>query len=211
MHSLLEQAFFDFLVNSGFEKSSVIFQPRLAKTSDIQKFIPDFALVDPKTKSPLAVFEVKSRTNGSLEASLKQIREYICSLVDRSVLGYVVLPSESGEGFEFYTENENGIKKVPVEYLRIASLTLDRSVATKGVLMKEKKETTDQFLRLCFFISLITFSIALADFIFSIYEISLLSTERMTLLCASIVLVIIPYVEKFKFLGIEIERAQKES
>ena len=53
-------------------------------------------------------------------------------------------------------------------------------------------------------------SVVIADFVCAQYEIELLTTERMALLGACVALVVIPFAQKFKGLGIEWEKAKRD-
>jgi hypothetical protein len=78
------------------------------------------------------------------------------------------------------------------------------------MLAEEKKETTDQFLVVCFVAAAFAVALAVADFICSRYDIKLLTTERMALVGTAIALVVIPYSQKIKGFGFEFDRAAKQ-
>lgn len=214
MESQIEQQFFHYLSELGFPKSSVIYEPVFQPIGDGRRYRPDFALLDPKTNEPLAIIEIKGCNDpATLSRATQQVRQYIAALRDKAVRGFVVTPAQSGGGFDFYTPGENGEpKQVPSSsFLQFESLSSARIAEKKEMLAEEKKETTDQFLVVCFAAAAFAVSVAAADFVCSCYGITLLTTERMALVGAAIALVVIPYVQKFKGLGIEIDRAAKQA
>lgn len=213
MELQIEQQFFQYLSELGFPKSSVVYEPVFQPIGDGRRYRPDFALLDPKTNEPLAIIEIKGRNDqDTLSRATKQVQQYIAALRDKGVRGFVVTPAQSGGGFDFYTPGEDGKpKQVPSSsFLQFESLSSARIAEKKEMLAEEKKETTDQFLVVCFVAAAFSVAVAVADFVCSRYGITLLTTERMALVGAAIALVVIPYVQKFKGLGIEIDRAAKQ-
>ena len=191
MESQIEQQFFHYLSELGFPKSSVIYEPVFQPIGDGRRYRPDFALLDPKTNEPLAIIEIKGRNDpATLSRATQQVRQYIAALRDKAVRGFVVTPAQSGGGFDFYTPGENGEpKQVPSSsFLQFESLSSARIAEKKEMLAEEKKETTDQFLVVCFAAAAFAVSVAAADFVCSCYGITLLTTERMALVGAAIAL-----------------------
>ncbi len=214
MESEVEKRFFEYLAAIGFPQSSVIYEPTFQPIGEGRRYRPDFALVDPETKEPLAIIEIKGRDDpNTLSRAVEQIRAYLTALRDKAVRGYVVTPAESGDGFNFYTLGADGKpKQVPSSaFLKFESLSTARLAEKKELLAEEKKETTDEFLVVCFCAAAFVVLVAVADFICSRYGITLLTTERMALVGAAIALIVIPYVQKFKGLGIEIDRTTKQA
>jgi hypothetical protein len=214
MESQIEQQFFQYLSELGFPKSSVIYEPVFQSVRDGGRYRPDFALLDPKSNEPLAIIEIKGHSDSAtLSRATQQVQQYIAALRDRAVRGFVVTPAQSGVGFDFYTPDEDGEPKpVPsLSFLQFEALSSARIAEKKEMLAEEKKETTDEFQAVCRFASAFAFAVATADFIFSRNGITLLTTERVALIGAAIALLVIPFVQKFKGLGIEIERASKQT
>ncbi len=213
MDSAIERQFFEYLAGLGFTQASVIYEPSFQPIGDGRKYRPDFALVDPKTKEPIAIIEIKGRDDQeTLTRAVRQVQMYVAALRDKTVRGYVVTP-QSGGGFNFYTPGEDGKPKpVPSStFLQFESLSSARIAEKKEMLAEEKQETTDEFRVVCFCAAGGAMLVAVGDFVCSRYGITLLTTERMALVGAAIVLVVIPYVQKFKGLGIEIDRASKQA
>lgn len=214
MESQIEQQFFNYLSELGFPKSSVVYEPVFLPIGDGRRYRPDFALLDPKTNEPLAIIEIKGRNDQvTLSHATQQVQQYIASLRDKGVRGFVVTPAKSGGGFDFYTPGENGIPKlVPsASLLQFESLSSARIAEKKEMLTEEKREATDQFLIVCFTAAAFAVLVVAADFACSHYGITLLTNERLVLIVAAFILLVIPYVQKFKGLGIEFDRAAKQS
>lgn len=213
MESAVERNFFEYLATMGFPQSSVVYEPTFQPIGEGRRYRPDFALIDPATKEPLAIIEIKGRSDPeTLSRAAQQVRAYLAALRDKAVRGYVVTPTASGSGFDFYTLDDDGKpKQVPPSVLKFESLSTARLAEKKEMLAEEKKETTDQFLLVCFCAAAFAILVAVADFICSRYDITLLTTERIALIGAAIALVVIPYVQKFKGLGIEIDRTTKQA
>jgi hypothetical protein len=212
MESQIEQQFFQYLSELGFPKSSVIYEPVFKPIGDGRKYRPDFALIDPRTSEPLAIIEIKVRNDQTtLSRATQQVQQYIAALIDKGVRGFVVTPAQSG-GFDFFTPGEDGQpKQVPsTSFLQFESLASARIAEKKEMLAEEKKETTDQFLVVCFVAAAFAVALAVADFICSRYDIKLLTTERMALVGTAIALVVIPYSQKIKGFGFEFDRAAKQ-
>jgi hypothetical protein len=214
MESDVERQFFEYLAGLGFPQASVIYEPSFQPIGDGRKYRPDFALVDPKTKEPIAIIEIKGRDDPeTLSRAIRQVQMYLAALRDKTVRGYVVTPSQSAGGFNFYTPGEDGKPKpVPSStFLQFESLSTARMAEKNEMLAEEKQETTDEFRVVCFCAAAGAILVVVADFVCSRYGITLLTTERMALVGAAIALVVIPYVQKFKGLGIEIDRASKQA
>jgi|APTNR8051073442_1049403.scaffolds.fasta_scaffold03322_8 hypothetical protein len=212
MESQIEQKFFQFLSELGFPKSAVIYESVFQPIGTDQRYRPDFVLLDPMTSEPLAIIEIKGRSDPkTLSLATQQMQQYVTALRDKAVRGFVATPAQSGEGFDFYTIGEEGEpKQVSSSLLQLESLSSARVAEKKERLAEEKRETTDQFVIVCFTAAVFAVVITVADFICSLYGITLLTAERMALVGAAIALVIIPYVQKFKGLGIEIDRVAKQ-
>lgn len=210
LNSEIEKKFFEYLISIGFPQSSVIYEPIFQPIGEAKKYRPDFALVDPATKEPLAIIEIKGRNDpNALLRALKQLNTYLAALNDQTIRGYVVTPVESGDEFNFYTLGvDGGPKQTPsTAFLKLESLLAEKIAKKKALLSAEKNATTNQFIAACLCSSAFAITVAIADFIFSRYGIVLLKTERLALVGVAITLVIAPYVHKIKAFGIELENS----
>lgn len=196
----------------GIPENAIIYEPIFLPSGKRTSYIPDFALIDLETKEPLAIFEVKSNNKaGTLSSAGQQLITYLRALRDKTVRGYVATPNDSSSGFDFYTFEDDGQpNKVPPNIINLNTFRLSRITEKKEILAIKKEETTDNFYKVCFCSSFFSVLVVIADIVTSKYFcITLLTTKRMVLISAAIALLIIPYVQKFKGLGIEIERGNK--
>ena len=213
MESVTRQQFSQYLSVLGFPPFSIVYEPVFQPTGSGRGYRPDLAIIDPKTKELLAVIEIKSsKDTEPLSRTIQQVKQYVDAFGDRAVRGFVVTPAQSGEGFIFYTPGEDGKpEEVPSSFIQLESLSSARIAERKEILINKKETTTDHFQTICFVSAIIAVILAVADFVCSLCGIKLLSNERMALVGAAIALVILPYIQKFKGLGIEIERVTKQS
>lgn len=213
MDSLVEKQFYDYLLALGFPAETIVFEPAFQAIGNERKYRPDFALIDQRTNEPLVLFEVKGRNDAqTLALGLQQVQDYLLATADKSLRGYLVTPGSGNEPFHFYTSDESGTPKLlSASFLRPASLVTARRSEKKENLEGEKRETIDQFKLICFIAAGISGAIAVTDFVCSRYGLTVLTTERLALLAAAVALVIIPYLQTFKALGIEIERAARKN
>jgi hypothetical protein len=206
MESVTEKKFASYLTDLGFPQASVVYQPMLWSNGQGRRFRPDVALVNPKTNEPLAIIEIKSNSDKTtLIRAFEQLEPYLATLKNKALPAYVVTPSVNDDSFSFYTLGIDGLpKQLPsVAWLNFESLVSGKFTATKELLVEEKDATLDFFHLICFLLAGFVVLLTVADYF---HDGALLTTERITLLGAAIALVVIPYVEKIKILGIEIER-----
>ena len=211
MDSKLEKQFVEFMVSLGFPADSIVYEPHLQSAGLRRRYVPDFALVDPVSKVPLAAVEVKGNL-GSLQAALDTIQGYVGSLALSGVRAYVALPSASGSGFDFFTAGSDGQpRQIPLASLiSYDSLSTASLVERKEQRAEERKNVVDRFWTVCFSAAALALGVAVADFIASLYGVSVLTPERLALVGAAIALVVAPYVQRFKGLGIEVERGVRD-
>lgn len=208
MDSAIEKQFHDYLVSLGFTPDSIIYEPVFKPSSNGKRYRPDFAVLDTKTHELLAIIELKGTTDQSrLEAALHQVRWYTNQLQNPSVRAYVATPSTGAGIFDFYQADEDGrLKKVDPSFLEAASLTSASSAEKKEILAEKKKRTIDSFFIVCYAAASIAFLTAVSDFFLGLHGVTVLTPERLILLGSAAGLLIIPFLQKFKALGIEIER-----
>ncbi|GGB91519.1 hypothetical protein GCM10011352_16960 [Marinobacterium zhoushanense] len=89
------------------------------------------------------------------------------------------------------------------------TLTAEDAAERKSGLRIEKVEAVESFQKVSWVLAFIVFAIVVADFICAQNDIVLLTTERMALIGAVVALIVIPFAQKFKGLGIEWEKATK--
>lgn len=214
-HSALEKNFAEYLVTLGYPKDSIVYEPAFLATDGKRSYRPDFAIVDPIKKERLAIIEIKGRHLKDTENTYRQLSAYSKAIEKERIPLFLVTESESPQGmfpFDLYVFNEEGalIKSDFALFPTFPALTADDSAERKTEIRKEKSETIESFQKVSWSLAGILLSVVIADFICAQYEIELLTTERMALLGACVALVVIPFAQKFKGLGIEWEKAKNE-
>jgi len=200
------QALIEYLVSHGYpEESFAIEWP-------IGKYSVDLAIVDPQSKEPVALFEVKSRKSpGNQNMGKEQLQRYIKALGKR-LPTYLVYRSDSSNGLDIErVEFGNQIEELDrvsaqevMQYSTLRRSSLNTSIAST----KTKHEKVfDWFWFACWFLAVVLIVLSVLDFA----KVLTLSASQLTLMGACIALILIPFASKLKILGIEFERLQKES
>lgn len=219
-HSSVEAQFADkfakFLRQKGYPEESLIYEPTLF-AGDKRRYRPDFALVDPERQERLAIIEVKGRLDDGLrQRATAQLQSYAKALGSEAVDLFLVTPVSEIEdisSFSFYKLSENGeLKEFPIdEFPRFRSLVANKIATRKETLDRNAEETTDSFRTICFSLAVAAVVLFVTDFILHNYGITLLSTERLTILGIAVALMILPFVTKLRGLGFEYEREHIEA
>lgn len=127
---------------------------------------------------------------------------------------FLVTPSQDQIlPFDLYIFNVDG-GLIPTDFSlfpTFLALTAGDTAERKDELRTEKTRTTETFQTVSWVLASILFAITIADFICAQYAVVLVTTERMALLGAVVALIVIPYAQKFKGLGIEWEKATKNN
>ena len=97
----------------------------------------------------------------------------------------------------------------PREFPTFASLSSDITASKKDTLQQAKKTATDHFMLTCWILAFVMAAITIADFTLELDGVKLISSTRLTLIGIVVALVIIPFAQKLKILGIEYERWNK--
>lgn len=214
LNSKLEEDFIDFMTKLDFPLSSIILEPSFIKVGPNQQYRPDMALIDPKSKALLAFIELISRDDSEkISNAGLNVQKYLKLIDDESVKGYIVTKTSSPDKFKFYALNEYGEPRLisSTQIPNLESLVSAHLVGNRVLISEKKKETTDRFNILCYFACGIAILLVIADFVCTFFNVRLLTTERIALLGAALFLVLIPFFQKFKGLGIEFERVKKRA
>lgn len=210
----LAATFTAFLLDKGFPDSSLIYEP-LLKGSDGRLYRPDFLIVDPIRNERIAIIEVKGRVPENYRALQSQVEKYKQVLGEPNLPVFLVVPSvnDSKYPFDVYALNsENKLQKFDLGLFPVFSALSSNQLAEKKQdLKQEEKEVVDSFKRISYITVSVLVVLLIADFICSLNNITLLTVERLTLLGGAVALVVIPFAQKFKGLGIEWERIQDNS
>lgn len=212
-HSQLEKKFAEFMVTLGYPKDSIVYEPCFVAIKEKRTFRPDFAVIDPVQKERLAIIEIKGRHLKDSKNTYEQLTAYSKAIGNSNIPLFLVTDAESPDGlfpFDLYVFSDEGqlIQSDFALFPTFPALTADGSAERKTSIRKNKNEIINSFQKVSWVLAGLLLVIVIADFVCLQYQITLLTTERMALLGASVALVVIPFAQKFKGLGIEWEKAK---
>lgn len=212
--SKIERELSEYLIKIGYPKDSIVYEPAFPSKDGRRVYRPDFLIIDPITKERLALIEVKGLDRIDSESTYRQLLTYREAIGSDTIPLFMVTPSSSNDAifpFDLYVFGENGdlIKSDFALFPTFPALSAEEVAERKSELREKKSEVTKSFEFVSRSLAGLLVAIVVSDFILAQCEITLLTTERMALLGASVALVVIPYAQKFKGLGIEWEKANK--
>lgn len=204
----LERATLDSLIKylkeHGYPDSSFAIEYKIGK----QRI--DLAIIDPDTQIPIIVFEVKSRkSRQSIDFGKKQIEGYLRSLPDSSVPAYLVFPKGNTPFFDVQRISFDSKTNKIVEEVVVDKSELDFNMHKQSRLserieknQKERTSTIDKFKWISWVLALIILTIG----VLNKFKIITIDTTDLVIIGAGIGLIILPFANKLKFLGMEFER-----
>lgn len=174
------------------------------------KYRIDLAIIDPQSKLPILIFEVKSKINSQIiDSGKRQIEIYLKELRDNSIPTYLVFPNRKSPYFTIKKLILNHKTNKIDEELVSDTLELDFLMQKQSRISEqieknktERKSTVDKF-------SWVSWAIALIILIIGILKklkILIIDTTDLAIIGACIGLIILPFSNKLKFLGMEFER-----
>lgn len=174
-----------------------------------RKYKADMALLDPISRAPVAVIELRKTLDNKSIATARQeltafadaignpgVRQYIGTLENGAVKLYKV-PRELSAP----TKSDLISAKVPA-FEHLVSTARAALVSDKRV---QHKERGDHFKWVCWAMALIVVAVIVVD-AFGWYT---LNEARLALIGAAAALVVIPFASRLKMLGVEFERSLK--
>ncbi|MGL1935334.1 MAG: hypothetical protein OCD01_09945 [Fibrobacterales bacterium] len=198
----------DVLLNLvGYLKSHGYPESSLSIEYKIGKYRADLVVIDLKSSLPIQLFEIKSQKNSrSIEFGKKQLKAFLGELEDKDIPTYLVFPSNEMPYFHIEKVQliENEISN-EVESLDILNFNLQKQSRINKKIndtVDLKRTTQNVFQRICFLLAAIVFMVFLAHK-FTCFE---LNSIDVSLLGATIALIVIPFSNKLKILGVEFER-----
>ena len=192
-----------YLVKNNYPESSFQYNYKM------EGFYIDLAIMDYDLGIPLQVFFIQPSSNTHLNK--ESVKRAIYYLTTGNIPAYSVSPHNNPpyiliENFEFDFDKMNVSKEIIYEdvinynyhkQLRYGEMKVNT--------IKKKKKAIDVFSLVCWILSfLITAFLILIKFL----KISINATD-LTLLGSIVLLIIIPFANKIKFLGLEFERLEK--
>ncbi len=211
-HSEVETKFFEYLLKRGYPRDAITFEPHLG-----ERLRPDFAITDPLLDQRLAYIEVKNRLRPkSMHQAFEQLKVFAVAAKVVGASVYLAAPSEkptAEEPFDFYyVDKDDSVKLLPTALLPTYHSLLSDVVATrKAQIETSREQTKDHFRIACWILAAVVFILTIVDFICDLNAIEVMNATRLTLLGISVALIVIPYAQKLKILGIEYERYVQKS
>lgn len=211
-HSEVERSLKTFLVSEkGFHVSDLLEDPTYPTTTGLKGVRPDIVGVDPKLREPIAIFEVKAEYREGDAKHINQLRSYFEIDQDGRIPVYLVTGPPNELHFYKYMDEEKRVEEETSEDLPSAEqFRAARFDPELPSILREAERTKDNLRRVCWVASAMLISLAVADFVFSFWGVSILTAERMALVGGAVAAAIIPYAQKFKGLGIEYERKSRD-
>lgn len=213
-HSQLEKKFFEYLVNLGYPKDSIIYDPSLLSVDGRHQYNPSFLIVDPIKQERLAIIEINDRELLDASCTYHNKESFRKAIRNENIQLFIVTESESPMDlfpFDLYLFSLGGkfIKSDFSLFPTFLALTAEESASRKTDLRNAKSETVETFQKISWSLAFILLAVVITDFICAQFNIELLTTERMALLGGAVALIVIPFAQKFKGLGIEWEKSTK--
>jgi hypothetical protein len=201
--SEITATFIEYLKQNGYPENSI--------TADYivgERNRADVVIIDPKTRIPLEVYEIKnSKSSKNIQSGKEQVLKYLTLLNNKNIPAYLVFPNESEPFFEIVDINDiSGTdidrtinKAIDLNYLILKNSRINQEI---NEIQKQKKNTFDNFKLVCWILSLIIVCIEI------LIKTKLLSVDvsDLALIGVAIALVLMPFASKLKILGIEFER-----
>lgn len=196
--------FIEYLKSHGYPDNSLIFEYTIANRYQV-----DLAVIEPKTKEIIALFEFKKIKDERTEAiALEQLSRIYKDIDDKSIQLYLVYGKDGIPPFEIYNlkQEDKTLNLVPV---RISDYLISKNTKYSKILTNNKKNRVkfnNILLFICIVLSAILITLLVLDFI-GFIEITI---NRLIIIGITVALIIIPFANKIRFLGIEWERLQEK-
>ena len=176
----------------------------------------DIAIIDRVTNEILSIFELKIMRGNSGKSLLKQAENQLCNYLSKlenpEIPAYLVISniSKGDKDFEIFPfeigdDGKRSLLQSPITMESLPSYTtLSNSSRSSAIDSNEKKrkKTTNWFWGICWFCATVTALLVVLEGLDCIS----ISTTQLSLIGATIALIIIPFSKKLKILGIEFEQ-----
>lgn len=195
----------DYLRSHGYPEDSIIQEWKIS-----DRWRVDLAVLDNKSKTPIALFEFKRhRTQGTENMAIQQLKTYSSALGDNTIPCYIVFGIESEPLFELYYLTKEDGRDYLKQITQIPSFSNFKNNYIAKTLAKTtqaKEITFNWFKAICWILAISIAILLFLDFQGCI----VLSAERLGIIAIIIGLVIVPFARKLSILGLEFERLQDE-
>lgn len=204
-------ALISYLQKHGYPPESFAVEFPIGKTG---KYRADLAILDPDSKEPIALFEVKQQKTPATEAmGRRQLQLYVSALEVKSIPTYLVFVKEGIPPFEIVRisipEDESTKSQDETATAQIPTFEILTKSGHNLVLQAKKKEhkkRVEQFTAVCLILAALILGLLIADMIGPLS----ISAIHLTLVVILVGLVLVPYASKIKFAGVEFERRKEE-
>jgi len=209
--SKLEHDVYRLLLSKGFPPESILYEPAILPVGSNIRYRPDFLILDPVTGEHLALIEVKSPHLSDLPRAKNQLEAYKRALGNLRIATYVITsPEDLPDDLQVVSADEIEERTVDSDMFPKYETLKASSLAGKKAEIKTKREkVTTSLEKVSCTMAILLLITVIADFTLSFWEITLLTPERLGLMGAAVAMVVIPFLQRFKGLGIEWEKAEK--
>ena len=194
-----------YLISHGYPEESIILEWKIS-----DRYRVDLAILDNKSKTPIALFEFKRQKNrGTENMAIAQLKTYTNALGDNTIPCYIVFGIDTEPLFELYYLTKEEGKDYLKQIVQIPSFSNFKNNYISKTIAKttqEKKTTFNWFKAICWILALIIALLLYMDFQGCIE----LSAERLGIIAIIVGLIIVPFARKLSILGLEFERLQDE-
>ncbi len=177
----------------------------------VGRYRADLVIIDPKTKIPLIIFEIKSQKNkNTIDFGKNQLTK-LSSNIKGDIPLYLVFPKNEEPYFEIekivIKDDNIAIEKdVPITSLQYKYQRNSRISEKTNEKENDKVEAIDKLSIVCWILGSFVLILAIVN---KFTQFNLEATD-ISLLGVSIGLFIIPFASKIKILGMEFERLKKD-
>lgn len=195
----------DFLISHGYPKESLVVEWKVGNNLYV-----DLAVIDPISNNVVAIFEIKRRkTVETLNLAKQQLIKYKTAMGEQKVPAYIVFYNgNNNPPFDMYYIKPQESDEVE-EIVEVPSYSIFKNAVLQKTILETKekrKSTLTSFQIVCWIMALFIFILLIMD----LSDVIKLSAERLTMLGATVGLIIIPFASKLKILGMEFERLTDE-
>lgn len=200
-----------YLIEHGYPKNSIASEFQISRNCRV-----DVAIIDKELNTPIQLFEIKSSNNPShIKVGIEQLQRDLSFLEKKDIPCFLVFPKSSQPYFEIrrvdlsqtktnetFMEEKNAKNPIILDY---EAQRLSRRVRKSEKLTEQREKIIDWFRVVCWIMAFIILVIAL------LYQLGILVIDAYLLFLLSVIvaLIVIPFVEKVKILGVEISRNRK--
>ena len=197
--------FIEYLIESGFPKNSIAVGYRLKSN-----IMADIVIVDDKTNIPLMLFEIKTHKTSETEEKGKRYLDKIHrNFKDSKLATYLVFYNPKLDNdfevlqYDANTGNYINDDDKPAEYTLNYEFNKVAIISeAKEEKESKKRETIETFKVVCWVIAFVIILMLIGS---KVIRYTILTTD-LILFGAAIVMILLPFVSKINFLGIEIEK-----